>query len=285
MSAPHPYRDRDVALATKHGKEQVLAAALAERPGLTVQVATGVDTDELGTFTGEIERPAPPRETALRKARLAMQALGLPRGLASEGAFGPHPNAGFIPAGLEILAFVDDDLGLELTVHHLDCDTNFDHTVVDHLDEQAAQFLRTAQFGSHAVIVRPNSAPRGDAPLYKGIRTNTELADAVAHSARGSSDGRARIETDMRAHLNPTRMRSIARLATELAERLDRLCARCDAPGFGHIATEPGLPCKFCFTATPQPAADIHGCARCEHRTRIERHELADPAGCPSCNP
>ncbi|WP_280202586.1 DUF6671 family protein [Nocardia cyriacigeorgica] len=189
MSAPHPYRDRDVALATKHGKEQVLAAALAERPGLTVQVATGVDTDELGTFTGEIERPAPPRETALRKARLAMQALGLPRGLASEGAFGPHPNAGFIPAGLEILAFVDDDLGLELTVHHLDCDTNFDHTVVDHLDEQAAQFLRTAQFGSHAVIVRPNSAPRGDAPLYKGIRTNTELADARPHSAPAGGGG------------------------------------------------------------------------------------------------
>jgi hypothetical protein len=89
----------------------------------------------------------------------------------------------------------------------------------------------------------------------------------------------------MRAHLNPTRMRSIARLATELAERLDRLCQSCGAPGFGRVATEPGLPCRLCLTATPQPAADIHGCARCEHRTRIKRHELADPAGCPFCNP
>lgn len=284
MSAPHPYRDRDVALATKHGKERVLAAALAERPGLMVQVATEVDTDQLGTFTGEIERPAPPRETALRKARLAMQALGLPRGLASEGAFGPHPNAGFIPAGLEILAFVDEDLGLELVVHHLECDTNFDHTVTDQLDEQTSQFLQSVEFGSHAVIVRPNIATT-DEPLYKGIRTSSALAAALACCAAASSDGHARIETDMRAHLNPTRMRSIARLATELAERLDRFCQSCGAPGFGRVATEPGLPCRFCFTATPQPAADIHGCARCEHRTRIERHELADPAGCPLCNP
>ena len=58
-------------------------------PACRVVVAAEVDTDRLGTFTGEVERPGPPRETALMKARLGQGATGLPCALASEGAFGP----------------------------------------------------------------------------------------------------------------------------------------------------------------------------------------------------
>ena len=58
-------------------------------PACRVVVAAEVDTDRLGTFTGEVERPGPPRETALMKARLGQRATGLPRALASEGVFGP----------------------------------------------------------------------------------------------------------------------------------------------------------------------------------------------------
>jgi len=65
---------------------------------MRVVVPAGLDTDGLGTFTGEVERPAPPRETALLKARLAIETTGLPRALASEGSFGPHPALGFVPA-------------------------------------------------------------------------------------------------------------------------------------------------------------------------------------------
>jgi hypothetical protein len=58
-------------------------------PALRVVVAAEVDTDRLGTFTDEVERPGPPRETALMKARLGQRATGLPRALASEGRSGP----------------------------------------------------------------------------------------------------------------------------------------------------------------------------------------------------
>ena len=88
MSRTHPYAGQPVGLATKHAKQHVIGSALARMPGLQVVVPERLDTDLLGTFTGEIERPAPPRETALLKARLGLRATGLSRALSSEGAFG-----------------------------------------------------------------------------------------------------------------------------------------------------------------------------------------------------
>jgi hypothetical protein len=55
------------ALATKHGKESIFSPAFAEI-GILVSVAV-IDTDQFGTFSGEIERQGSPRETAERKAR------------------------------------------------------------------------------------------------------------------------------------------------------------------------------------------------------------------------
>ena len=61
----HPYAGAVVALATKHRKQDALAPALGAVPGLRVVVAQGLDTDALGTFTGEIPRSGTPRQTAL----------------------------------------------------------------------------------------------------------------------------------------------------------------------------------------------------------------------------
>lgn len=287
MSRPHPYAGQRVALATKHAKDQAIAPALARSPGLQVIVPSGVDTDQLGTFTGEIERPAPPRATALMKAHLAVEATGVPRGLASEGAFGPHPQLFFVPGGIELLALVDLELGTEVVEGCLSERTNFAHTTSTDLDQQTRDFLAHVGFPAHALVVRPNAAePAG--PLAKGIQDPTELARAIERCRRASHDGLARIETDMRAHLNPTRMREIARLAQRLALRLDALCPDCHAPGYGLLDTQRGLPCSACQTATDLVAVEIHGCARCpsrDHRPRSDGLLAADPGHCPYCNP
>lgn len=60
MRDDHPSLGLPVALATKHGKEAAIGPALAASPGLRVVVAAEVDTDRLGTFTGEVERLGPP---------------------------------------------------------------------------------------------------------------------------------------------------------------------------------------------------------------------------------
>lgn len=76
----------EAVLATRHGKLELIAPALA-RVGYALR-AVDVDTDALGTFSGEVPRPGPPRDVAVAKARLAMDASGVKVGVASEGTVG-----------------------------------------------------------------------------------------------------------------------------------------------------------------------------------------------------
>ncbi|WP_404325454.1 hypothetical protein [Aerophototrophica crusticola] len=50
---------RTVALGTRHGKERAFAPPLLRRLGLSVTLAD-IDTDQLGTFSGEVERQGTP---------------------------------------------------------------------------------------------------------------------------------------------------------------------------------------------------------------------------------
>ena len=286
-----PYRGRVVALATKHGKERAIGRPLQAALGLEVVVPPNLDTDALGTFSGEVERVGTPKEVALRKARLGMAAAELPYGLASEGSFGPHPFIPFLPIGQELLVFVDDVLGIELSEFLIVEDTNFNHQVAAPGDD-LTDFLQRIGFPSHAVIARPNiarpSATWDRQLLFKGLTEPATLKEAIAASAATSPDGRAHIETDMRAHLNPTRMASIRRLAFRLARRLATACPACGAPGWGRIDVELGLPCMDCSTPTDLVRAEILGCAACDHRSahpRPDGRSHAEPGQCPYCNP
>ena len=67
-----PYAGQRCVLATMHGKETAIAPVLLGRLGLVVTTAPNIDTDALGTFTGEIPRAGTIREAAVAKARLGM---------------------------------------------------------------------------------------------------------------------------------------------------------------------------------------------------------------------
>lgn len=280
----HPYQGQTVALATKHGKERAIAPALRASPGLQVQLA-GIDTDTLGTFTGEIERSGTPRETVLAKARLGVEQTGIPRGLASEGSFGPHPAAFLITAGHELLAFIDLDLGIEVIEQRLCLHTNCtQRTARDAVELH--DFLTRARFPSHALIVRPNAG--ASQPLTKGLITYAELDGAIRRAARASTDGLALVETDMRAHCNPTRHRQIALLTRQLARRLTSRCPACHSPGWGVSDVVRGLACAWCDQPTQLVAREVHGCVACAHRERRPRADglrKADPGQCDYCNP
>lgn len=286
IEAPHPYVGRSAVLATMHRKEQAIAPALIAILGLLVVPAPGLDTDRLGTFAGEIPREGTMLEVAVRKARLGMSATGLPLGIASEGTFGPHPAIPFMPAGMELLVFVDDER--EIVVHEslIAETTNFDHLAVLP-GETLGSFLERIGFPAHGLIVRSNEAALTVA-LAKGIVDRESLDRAIAEAASASADGRARLETDMRAHFNPTRMRSLATLAQRLAQRLATLCPACGTPGFGRTGTRTGLTCDDCGTPTEMVAAQIFGCPKCDHREERPRPDglqTAPARYCPQCNP
>lgn len=83
------YRGARAGVATKHDKTPVLAQALSPPHGGLYLRAVDVDTDVLGTFTGDVPRSAPPRETAVAKARLAISEPTTGSGWPPKAASGP----------------------------------------------------------------------------------------------------------------------------------------------------------------------------------------------------
>jgi len=273
-------------LSTKHGKEVVVAPPLRALLGLAVQVPAGLDTDTLGTFTGEIERVGTPLEVAVRKARLGMDAAGLFLGLASEGSFGPDPRIPFIASHHELLVFVDDRLQIQVLEQMMTNRTNYDHTTAASLAD-LADFLDRTGFPSHAVAVRPNAGLETRLP-YKGLRTVETLQAALRECVSASCDGLARVETDMRAHMNPSRLAVIRRLAFRLGRRLLRCCSVCETPGWGVVGMIKGLPCEECGHPTEIVSELVEACPRCTHRVHRPRYDgrrAASAHACPYCNP
>ena len=113
---PHlSYEGRQVVLLTKHGKQDLLKDAFESDLGCSLLHTDAFDTDQLGTFTRDVDRAGSQLEAARRKARIGMELTGVNIGIASEGSFGPDPYAGFFTWNTEILLWVDDELGIEVT--------------------------------------------------------------------------------------------------------------------------------------------------------------------------
>lgn len=282
----HPYAGARAALATMHRKERAIAPALANLPGFEVIVPPGLDTDRLGTFTGETPRAGTIKEAAIAKARLGMEAAGLPLGLASEGAYGPHPQIPFIAAGVELLVLVDDARGLIVKEHIIEDAPHYHHAVVGAGDD-LADFLARVEFPAHGVIVRPNAGAPDTATIRKGLQSDQALTEAVRAACAASPDGQAFVQTDMRAHVNPRRMATLTRLAERFAARLARLCPDCGAPGYGMVDVESGLPCAGCGAPSGLVRFEVFGCGACdrrERRPRADGQESADPRHCHLCN-
>ena len=279
----HPYRSQRVALLTQHGKQDVIAPALHSAVACNVERVAGIDTDLLGTFTREIPRAGTQREAARHKARLGMARAGLPLGIASEGAFGPDPMMGMLPWNVELLVWIDNVRGIEVTASAQGA-ANFAHLKTDDWDA-VQQFAQQWRFPDHHLVMRPEQD--GDPRIRKGVASWPALEAAFHWAQQRSSTALVFIETDMRADANPTRMQAIQRAALELGQRLASLCPACDMPGFWIVRHVPGLPCGRCGEPTQAVIADVLACVQCDHHIERQRADVrvADPAHCDFCNP
>lgn len=275
------YAGQTIALLTQHGKETVIGPVLEPALGCRVQRVAGFDTDRLGTFTRDIPRLGSLLETARRKARIGMELAGLRLGLASEGAFGADPMLGALPWNTELVLFIDDELGIEVSGLAQQA-TRFAHQLCGDF-ATARQFAEQAGFPAHALVVRPEHPD--DARIEKGIRDWASLAAAFAHAHAQAGNGLVCLEHDVRAHLHPTR-REVIRLASEnLRDKLQSVCPVCAAPGWWPTERLPGLPCAECGAPTRETRAEVWRCARCGARETRALEGLADPARCDFCNP
>lgn len=273
-------------LATMHGKERAIAPLAVRFLGLDLRVAEGLDTDQFGTFSREIERTGAPRDAARAKIAAAFKRMPDARiGIASEGSFGPHPQVPFAVLNRELVLLIDRETGLELVGHHATMDTNFAHAVVTDPATGLAFAARTGFPASGVIVIGVlDGEPAPHLALFKAIETEAELAAVLDRTI--ALTGAAHIETDMRAHRNPRRMRAIRRAMIDLIRRSRSHCPACARPGFAVTGRVYGLPCAWCASPTHLARADVWSCEGCGHsEERPVTATSADPMHCEECNP
>lgn len=274
---------RDLLIATKHEKEKVIAPILEKELGVKCFVSLDLDTDKLGTFSGEVERQEDPITTARKKCLLAMELTNCDLAVASEGSFGPHPTIFFVPADDEFILFIDKKNDLEIIVRELSTETNFNGSVIK-TEKELKEFAANANFPSHGLIIRKSKDDFED--ITKGI-TNEEQLNSAFYKLITNYET-AYLETDMRALYNPTRMKLIGRVAEKLAEKINTSCPVCKMPGFGITDRKEGLPCQQCNFPSQSTLSFIYTCQKCTFQ-KEEKYpngkQTEDPMYCDICNP
>ena len=277
----HPYQGATAALPTLHGKEMVFAPAFKSALEIEV-VPVEVNTDLLGTFSGEIERVDDPRTTSIKKTELAHSAGYGPYLLASEGSIGNHPTIPLLVSDTELAIFRDVEKNLIIEAIHVSLDIKA-HRIEISPHGNIDDFLAKADFPNHGLIVKGKDLSQS--PPIKGIRNEEALDDALRIIAKTSPI--IVIENDFRAHQSPSRMANIAQVAEKLAARVAHLCPACGCPGFGAVDVERGLHCAECHGFNPEALhREMYGCYRCPERVpgKVISEEL--PAEkCIFCNP
>ena len=279
----HPYFGGRALLTSKHRKLALFQRPFLEELNLTIDELP-LDTDLLGTFSGEVERTAPPRETAIRKAELGLDATGLVLGIASEGSIGADPVVPWLQCDYELAVFIDRERDLVISESYRS-DEIIAATITARPGDDLSSFILKADFPHHGLIVR---TPSMEAPTArKGIHDNSALREAIEELAALSPTRQVVIESDFRAMHSPSRARNISAVATRLASRIAAQCPECTSPGWGVVDYLKGVECRECGDENPDAMkAEILGCYGCTYRAPGKiLHEFLEPAQCNFCNP
>jgi hypothetical protein len=285
FSSRHPYANQRIGLATMHAKERAIAPPFRRLLGAEIVVAPDLDTDLLGTFSGDVPRPDAVVETCALKAELVFRSLDVDCAVASEGSYGPIERVPLVPSGIEIMAFVDRKRGIRIVETLNTHRTNWRLMRFRAGDPAVPLIVKAMGFPRYGVFVVCSSD--WSHPI-KDLSTVDDIVSAMNQEANRSTDGLAVLYADMRAHRNPTRMRVLRATSWKLAKRLERLCPKCHAPGFGGIGSRRGLPCEACSCPTHWVHFETDGCSVCGHaesRPRKDGRQTAPKLSCRSCHP
>ncbi len=277
------YEGKRLCIATKHAKERVIAPILQTALGVKCEVVEGLDTDLLGTFSGEIERTLSPLEAAKEKCRRAGELSSCDLIVANEGSFGPHPSFFFAPAGDEIMVLWDRSMDHFVVVRHLTTETNFGGIDCTNF-RQLKDFALSIGFPEHGLMLKSTS--NDGLKITKDLNHLADLETAFEEHLK--QHGKCSVETDMRAMRNPTRMKSLEILTQKLVSTANSLCPKCQTPGFSVTGSKPGLPCSLCLQPTENVLIHLLSCTKCHFTEELwYPHEVknADPMHCNHCNP
>jgi len=241
------------------------------------------DTDQFGTFTGEVERTLSPLETLRKKCLDAMELYNMDLAIANEGSFGAHPALYFVPADEELMILIDRKNDLEIIVKHISTNTNFTGQLIHSLEEMEI-FAEKIGFPEHALILRKEKDAKE--AIFKNIKDEQTLKKYFNQLMQDY--GQAFAETDMRAMNNPTRMQVIKEATEKLVASIQSTCPNCNCPGFTIKEYKEGLPCEWCNRATKSIQSVLYECKKCAHQKEEwypKKKQKEDPQYCDYCNP
>jgi hypothetical protein len=264
-----------------HGKETLAREPFERELGAEVVAAAGLDTDQFGTFSREIERTLTPRLAARAKARLSLTLSGERFALASEGSY--SSSFGPLVVHHELLLFTDDERGFEIIES---ASTATSLAGARRCSTVAAALDHATRVGLPAQWVIAHTQVGPELIVRKGLHSRDDVADAVTALLDASPDHTVTVEPDLRAHASPSRAAVISQLSERMALRLATPCPRCATPGFGIVDVRRGLPCRDCGEPTRGVVADVLGCALCDRVEFVHRAERTSaPEWCDTCNP
>jgi len=258
-------------LLTRHQKATWIASALAEADFQIVE-HTGFDTDQLGTFSGQIKRKKDAKATAEHKAKLACELTQSRYGLGSEGSFFLHPIAN-VTWEQEFICLLDSKknkavFGVSegpatVTAQTIES-TEAVHDIGLYAGEQKWMWQDTAMKWHKALTLQD---------LHTLI-TDKKVTFPFA------------IVPDYRAMHCPGRQTMIAHAANNLVHRLMSVCPQCGATDFVYEKPQTGLPCSACSLPTTQAKGWWAECAECGYKNiKAVSETHADPVNCAFCNP
>jgi hypothetical protein len=273
--------NREILLVSKHNKEQVLAPLFLKHFNCTIVKSTKFDTDSLGSFSGEVKREKSAIETVIAKANLGLKSEEKEYDLvlSSEGSFGSHPEAFFLTSSEEFLYLKDLKNNFEIIVKHFTTNVNFAEIESESLTE-ILNFAREVGFPEQGIIVKSGTQ------ILKEVESFEELESKLNLLLKESTT--VQIETDLRAHRNPTRMAEIGLAGEKLIKDFKSTCPKCKTPGFQITRAENGLPCELCDAPTKSILKVISCCKICQHESEKyypNSKQKEEAQFCDFCNP
>ncbi len=286
----HPYSNISIAFTTMHEKEKILEPLFKRNFFSKIIVPRNIDTDLLGTFSGEIKRDSDLKTALRKKAMIGIEQTGLKFGLASEGSFGPHPWIPFLPCNQESLIFIDVERDIEIISHFISTDNCSEYIEAEDF-KQVEEFLIKIRLGEQGLIVKPSHEYiQSTEYIFKGLTKVKDVATAFEKIKLDLNAQTVFVETDNRAHMSPKRRQVIFKSAEKIVEKLKSLCPGCRAPGFDMTSFLPGLVCEGCGSKSDKPLKEVwscpsKSCSYQEIRDRTDGIKSLDPAECDWCNP
>jgi hypothetical protein len=275
------FKNKKVVIATMHEKEKVIGKLFKERFGIETSVPGNFNTDIFGTFTRDVKRSGDQLEAARKKALSALETTGADIAIASEGSFSPHPNFPHSISNLELVLLLDIKNNIEVRGHARTTNTNYAHKKVSSLEE-VISFAKETGFPEHGIIVRRSDSSR---KIYKDIQTWEDLEALSKKLFVPFFKKTLFLETDMRAHRNPSRMKVIEQATIDLIKNINTTCSDCGTVGFSKIQFLKGLPCSSCGLETDVPGVFLYQCQNCKKEEERKEGDFAQPKECAFCNP